>query len=95
MNQYVQLTCIGNNYGWWKRNSFASSYQKFAKPLLKINQKPILAWIIELLWEHQITDISVSVSYLAESIIEFLRGDESMLLSKFLQKKPLLMTLEF
>lgn len=46
------------------------------KPLLKINQKPILAWIIELLWEHQITDISVSVSYLAESIIEFLRGDE-------------------
>ena len=57
------------------------------KPLLKINQKPILAWIIELLWEHQITDISVSVSYLAESIIEFLRGDEKYAFIKILAEE--------
>ena len=47
------------------------------KPLLKINGKPIIEGIIDLLFKHNITDISVSVCYLAETIIEFLESDSS------------------
>lgn len=47
------------------------------KPLLKINGKPIIEGIIELLFKYNITDISVSVCYLAEAIIEFLESDSS------------------
>jgi len=47
------------------------------KPLLKINGKPIIEGIIELLFKYNITDISVSVCYLAETIIEFLESDSS------------------
>ena len=47
------------------------------KPLLKINGKPIIEGIIELLFKYNITDISVLVCYLAETIIEFLESDSS------------------
>jgi len=47
------------------------------KPLLKINGKPIIEGIINLLFKHHITDISVSVCYLAETIIDFLESDSS------------------
>ena len=47
------------------------------KPLLKINGKPIIEGIIDLLFKHNITDISVSVCYLAETIIDFLESDSS------------------
>ncbi len=47
------------------------------KPLLKINGKPIIEGIIDLLFKYNITDISVSVCYLAETIVEFLESDSS------------------
>lgn len=47
------------------------------KPLLKINGKPIIEGIIHLLFKHNITDISISVCHLAETIIEFLESDSS------------------
>ena len=47
------------------------------KPLLKINGKPIIEGIIDLLFKHNITDISVSVCYLAETIVIFLENDSS------------------
>ncbi len=47
------------------------------KPLLKINGKPIIKGIIDLLFIHHVTDISVSVCYLAETIIDYLESDSS------------------
>lgn len=47
------------------------------KPLLKINGKPIIQGIIDLCFKHKIIDISVSVCYLAETIIDFLETDSS------------------
>lgn len=47
------------------------------KPLLKINGKPIIQGIIDLCSKHKIIDISVSVCYLAETIIDFLESDSS------------------
>jgi NDP-sugar pyrophosphorylase family protein len=45
--------------------------ERTPKPLLKINGKTIIEGIIELLLKHQITDITISVCYLSESIIDF------------------------
>ena len=47
------------------------------KPLLKINGKPIIQGIIDLCIKHKIIDISVSVCYLADTIIDFLESDSS------------------
>ncbi len=40
------------------------------KPLMPILDKPILRYIIELLKKHDITDISVTLGYMANSIIQ-------------------------
>ena len=42
----------------------------FPKPMMPILDKPILTYIIELLKKHDITDISVTLGYMANKIIE-------------------------
>ena len=41
------------------------------KPLLKIGDKTIIEWVIELLLEHRISDISVSTCHLSDSVMAF------------------------
>lgn len=41
------------------------------KPLLKIGDKTIIEWVIELLLDHRISDISVSTCYLSDSVVAF------------------------
>lgn len=44
------------------------------KPLLKIGDKTIIEWVIELLLEHRISDISVSTCYLSDSVVAFFKN---------------------
>ena len=61
------------------------------KPLMPIIDKPILSYIIELLKRHGITDISVTLGYMAQKIVETF-GDGRSLgvnLHYVIEKEPL------
>ena len=61
------------------------------KPLMPIIDKPILQYIIELLKKHGITDISVTLGYMAEKIVDsFGNGrDLGVNLHYVIEKEPL------
>jgi NDP-sugar pyrophosphorylase family protein len=54
-----------------KGKRLAPLTNKVPKPLLKIGDKTIIEWVIELLLQHHIHDISVSTCYLSESVTAF------------------------
>ena len=61
------------------------------KPLMPILDKPVLRYIIDLLKKHDITDISVTLGYMANKIIQaFSDGKElGVHLHYFVEKEPL------
>jgi len=48
------------------------------KPMIKVNGRPFIKYLIELLKENDITDIVILLGYLADSVVEYF-GDGSML----------------
>ena len=61
------------------------------KPMLRILDRPVMEYIINLLKRHDITDISVTLQYLPDNIQEFF-GDGSaygVKLRYFIEESPL------
>ncbi len=61
------------------------------KPMVKLIDKPILEYIIELLVKHNITDINIALGYMPEKIIEYF-GDGSAFgvnITYFVENQPL------
>lgn len=61
------------------------------KPMIKLIDKPVLEYTIELLKKHGITDIAVTLGYLPESIISYFGNGESwgVNLAYFIEETPL------
>lgn len=61
------------------------------KPMVKIIDKPVMEHIINLLVEHGITDIAVTVGHLSESIIDYFGNGQQLgaNLTYFIESQPL------
>lgn len=61
------------------------------KPMVKIIDKPVMEHIINLLREHNITDIAVTLGHLSQSIIDYFGDGErfGVNLTYFIEKTPL------
>lgn len=61
------------------------------KPMIKLIDKPVLEYIIELLKKHGISDIAVTLGYLPESIIGYFGNGESwgVNLTYYIEETPL------